>query len=112
MITTFDVVHDAADPRGLLRAIRQGLKSDGTYLCLEVNCADSVEKNLNPLGALFYGCSVLLCTTVSLADGGAGLGTLGLHEVKLRELAKEVGFHGVRRVPLENAFNTLYELTP
>jgi 2-polyprenyl-3-methyl-5-hydroxy-6-metoxy-1,4-benzoquinol methylase len=112
LITTFDVVHDAADPLGLLRAIRHGLKPDGTYLCLEINCADTLEKNLNPLGALFYGCSVLLCTTVSLADGGAGLGTLGLHEAKLRELAEQAGFRQVRRVPLENPFNTLYELTP
>jgi 2-polyprenyl-3-methyl-5-hydroxy-6-metoxy-1,4-benzoquinol methylase len=112
LITTFDVVHDAADPLGLLRAIRRGLKPDGTYLCLEINCADTVEKNLRPLGALFYGCSVLLCTTVSLADGGAGLGTLGLHETKLRELAEQAGFRSVRRVPLENPFNTLYELVP
>lgn len=112
LITTFDVVHDAADPLGLLRAIRQGLRRDGTYLCLEINCADSIEKNLHPLGALFYGCSVLLCTTVSLADGGAGLGTLGLPEAKLRELAEQTGFRHVRRVPLESPFNTLYELQP
>ncbi|HLZ08982.1 MAG TPA: SAM-dependent methyltransferase, partial [Chloroflexota bacterium] len=112
LITTFDVVHDAADPIGLLRAIRNGLKPDGTYLCLEINCADTIEQNLNPLGALFYGCSVLLCTTVSLADGGAALGTLGLHEPKLRELATEAGFRDIRRVPLENPFNTLYQLSP
>jgi SAM-dependent methyltransferase len=111
MITTFDVVHDAADPLGLLKAIRRGLRSDGTYLCLEINCADSVEKNLHPLGALFYACSVLLCTTVSLADGGAGLGTLGLPESRLRALAAEAGFGDVRRVPLENPFNVLYEIT-
>jgi SAM-dependent methyltransferase len=110
LITTFDVVHDAADPVGLLRAIRAGLKPDGTYLCLEVSCADTVENNLNPLGALFYGCSVLLCMTVSLADGGAGLGTLGLPESHLQALAGEAGFRSVRRVPLENPFNTLYEL--
>jgi SAM-dependent methyltransferase len=110
LITTFDVVHDAADPLGLLRAIRRGLKPDGTYLCLEINCADSVEQNLHPLGALFYGCSVLLCTTVSLADGGAGLGTLGLPESRLRAYATEAGFGTVRRVPLENPFNVLYEL--
>src|SRR5205085_12371764 len=28
VITTFDVVHDAVDPRGLLRAIRQALRSE------------------------------------------------------------------------------------
>ena len=33
VITTFDVVHDAADPVGLLRTIRQGLRA-GRRLCV------------------------------------------------------------------------------
>jgi SAM-dependent methyltransferase len=112
LITTFDVVHDAVDPLGLLRAIRQSLQPDGTYLCLEINCTDSLEQNVGPLGALFYSCSVLLCMTLSLAEGGAGLGTMGLPETRLRALAKEAGFSSVRRLPLENPFNTLYEIRP
>jgi SAM-dependent methyltransferase len=112
LITTFDVVHDAVDPPGLLRGIYQGLQPEGTYLCLEINCADDLEQNLGPLGALFYGCSVLLCMTLSLAEGGAGLGTMGLPETKLRALATEAGFGNVRRLPLENPFNTLYEIKP
>ena len=61
---------------------------------------------------MFHGISILYCMTTSLAAGGAGLGTLGLHEHKLRELASVVGFRGVRRVPIENPFNNLYELRP
>src|SRR5215467_13377944 len=38
VITTFDVVHDAADPLGLLKTIRQSLKPDGVYVCLDINC--------------------------------------------------------------------------
>jgi SAM-dependent methyltransferase len=112
LITTFDVVHDAVDPVGLLRAIRQALQPDGTYLCLEVNCQDSLEQNTGPLGALFYSCSTLLCMTLSLAEGGAGLGTMGLPESRLRALAQEAGFETVRRLPLENPFNILYEIKP
>ena len=41
-----------------------------------------------------------------------GRGTLGLHEPKLRELAADAGFAGVRRLPMDNPFNNLYELTP
>ena len=52
VITTFDVVHDAAEPRGLLRSIRQALKSDGVYVCVETSCSDKLEENLNPMGAL------------------------------------------------------------
>ena len=112
VITTFDVVHDAADPLGLLRTIRRGLRTDGVYVCLDINCSDKLEENQGPLGALFHGFSVLYCMTTSLAAGGAGLGTLGFHEPKVRELCAQAGFSSVRRVPLENPFNNLYEIRP
>jgi 2-polyprenyl-3-methyl-5-hydroxy-6-metoxy-1,4-benzoquinol methylase len=112
VVTTFDVIHDAVDPVGLLRTIRRALKPDGTYVCLDVNCSHRLEENMGPLGAMFHGFSVLYCMTTSLAHGGAGLGTVGLPESKLRELATDAGFASVRRVPLENPFNNLYEVTP
>jgi hypothetical protein len=101
LVTTFDVVHDAVDPKGLLRSIRKSLKDGGAYLCLDINCSPKLEGNAGPLGSLFYGCSVLYCMTTSLAHGGAGLGTCGLHEPKLRELGSEAGFTRVRKLPLE-----------
>jgi SAM-dependent methyltransferase len=112
VITTFDVVHDAVDPVGLLRTIRQSLQADGIYVCLDVNCSDKLEENSGPLGAMFHGFSVLYCMTTSLAGGGMGLGTLGFHEPKVRELCTEAGFQSVRRVPLDNPFNNLYEIRP
>ncbi len=112
VITTFDVVHDAVTPLGLLRTIRQSLRPDGVYVCLDINCSDKLQENQGPLGAMFHGFSVLYCMTTSLAAGGAGLGTLGFHEPKVRELCAEAGFSSVRRVPMENPFNTLYEIRP
>ena len=112
VITTFDVVHDAADPIGLLQTIRQGLRMDGAYVCLDVNCSEKLEQNSGPLGALLYGFSMLCCMTNSLAEGGMGLGTLGFHEPKVRELCAEAGFSRVRRVPWDNPFNNLYEIRP
>jgi SAM-dependent methyltransferase len=112
IITTFDVVHDAVDPLGLLRSIRQALRPDGIYACLDINSSHKLEENAGPLGALFHGVSLLYCMTTSLAHHGEGLGTLGLHEPKLRELSAAAGFGGVRRVPLENPFNILYEIRP
>ena len=50
--------------------------------------------------------------TLSLAEGGAGLGTMGLPETWLRALAEEAGFTGMRRLALENPFNTLFALQP
>ena len=110
VITTFDVVHDAVDPRGLLRSIREALKPGGIYVCLDINCSDRLEENVGPLGAFFHGASVMYCMTTSLANDGEGLGTLGLHPHKLDELAAEAGFTDVWRAPLEDPFNNLYVL--
>jgi 2-polyprenyl-3-methyl-5-hydroxy-6-metoxy-1,4-benzoquinol methylase len=111
LITTFDVIHDAADPLAMARGIRQALKPDGTYLCVEINCSDKLEENAGPLGALFHGISLLYCLPTSLAAGGPGLGTLGLSHPKLQDLCGAAGFGQVRRLPLENPFNSVYEIT-
>ena len=50
--------------------------------------------------------------TTSLAGGGEGLGSLGLPESKVEELCAEAGFSSVRKLPLENPFNNIYEVTP
>lgn len=112
VITTFDVVHDSARPDALLRSIQEALAPDGVYVCLEINSSPHLEENLNPIGALLLSCSVLFCMTVSLGEGGEGLGTLGLPEPRLREYCERAGFGTVRRVPLENPFNILYEIRP
>ncbi len=112
IITTFDVVHDVVNPRKLLRAIREGLRPNGRYVCMEINSSDRLEENAGLVGSLFYGVSVLYCMTTSLANHGEGLGTLGLPETRLRELCTEEGFSSVRRVPIEVPFNNLYEVIP
>jgi 2-polyprenyl-3-methyl-5-hydroxy-6-metoxy-1,4-benzoquinol methylase len=112
VITTFDVVHDSADPRGLLRSIRQALRPDGRYVCLEINSSDKLEENAGPLGSFFYSVSVLYCMTTSLAEHGEGLGTMGLPAPKVQEMCLEAGFSNVRRLPIENPFNTIFEIKP
>jgi SAM-dependent methyltransferase len=111
VITTFDVVHDAVAPRALLGSIREALREGGRYLCLDINCSAETTENVGPISTLLYGFSLLYCMTTSLAEGGAGLGTLGLPEPVLRELAAEAGFSAVRRVEMDNPFNSLYEVT-
>ena len=111
VITTFDMVHDAIDPLGLLRSIHDALRSGGRYLCLEINCSDQAADNTGPIATLLYGFSVLYCMTTSLAEGGEGLGTLGLPAPVLRQLAGKAGFTHVRQVEMDNPFNSLYELT-
>jgi 2-polyprenyl-3-methyl-5-hydroxy-6-metoxy-1,4-benzoquinol methylase len=112
VITTFDVLHDAIDPQGLLRAIHAALAPEGRYLCLEINCADRPEDNTGPFGTILYGLSLAYCLPVALAEGGAGLGTLGLPPSTLAELATAAGFADVTRAPIEDDFSALYVLTP
>lgn len=112
IITTFDVIHDAPDPLGMLRTIRSALNDDGAYVCLDINCSDKLEENEGPLGSMFHGFSVMYCMTTSLSMNGAGLGTLGFHEHKVEELSHEAGFSSVRKLPLENPFNNVYEIRP
>ena len=102
VITTFDVVHDAVDPHGVVRAIREALLTGGTYLCLEPRCGVH--------DSLFYGVSVLYCMSTSLAHGGVGLGTCGVDGPQLRAMATNAGFTTVTELPIEDPFNQLYAL--
>lgn len=111
VLFTFDVIHDAVDPPGILRSIRSALRPGGRYVCLDINASHRLEENAGPLGAMFYSFSVLYCMTTSLAHHGAGLGTCGFNEKTVRELSAQAGFGEVRRVPLENPFNILYEIS-
>jgi SAM-dependent methyltransferase len=112
VISTLDVVHDAVDPAALLVGIRRALAADGTYLMLEVNCADDHAENHGPLATVMYGFSLLYCMTTSLAHGGAGLGTCGCPPAVVQRLGHGAGFRTVREVPIENPINRLYELRP
>lgn len=112
VVTTFDVVHDSVDPLGVLRSIRDALDDDGIYLCLDIRCSDRLEDNIGPVAALLYGFSVTCCMTVSLAEGGRGLGTMGLPLSTLRELATDAGFRSVDEVAMDNPFNSLFEVRP
>jgi DNA-binding CsgD family transcriptional regulator len=53
-ITTFDVVHDAVDPTGLLRSIRQALKPDAVFVRLPRDqlCGPSRRQRRTPCGAV------------------------------------------------------------
>jgi len=110
IITTFDVIHDAVDPRALLRAIRNGLKPGGRYVCLDISSPDRPEEHTGPLATLRFGTSICYCMTTSLAGHGEGLGTVGLSESKLRALCAEAGFGTFRLVPQDSPFNFLYEV--
>jgi len=111
LITTFDVLHDSADPLALLKIIRQALLPGGRYICLEINCAERLEDNLGPLQTVRYGASLLYCMSTSLAHGGAGLGTMGLPEASLRALCQQAGFNQVERITPAEAAHSVFVIS-
>lgn len=95
LITTFDAVHDQARPLRLLKGIRKALKPDGIYLMQDIKGSSHVYNNIShPLGTFLYAASCMHCMTVSLAQGGDGLGAMWGEE-KTREYLERAGFRSV-----------------
>jgi ubiquinone/menaquinone biosynthesis C-methylase UbiE len=97
LITTFDAVHDQAKPLSVLKGIYRALKPDGVYLMQDIKGSSHVHKNIDhPLGTMLYTVSCMHCMTVSLAQGGEGLGAMWGEE-KTREYLHKAGFRSVEK---------------
>ena len=108
LITTFDAVHDQAKPAAVLRGIAKALKEDGVYLMQDIAGSSHHHNNLeHPIGPFLYTISCMHCMTVSLAQGGEGLGAMWGEE-KAREMLKEAGFKEVRVEQLPHDFQNYY----
>jgi 2-polyprenyl-3-methyl-5-hydroxy-6-metoxy-1,4-benzoquinol methylase len=112
-VTTFDAVHDQARPLALLKGIRRTLAPGGTYLMQDIQGSSHVHENIDhPGGPLLYMISCMHCMTVSLAQGGDGLGAMW-GEQKARELLAEAGFTSVDVHLLEHdPFNAYFVVRP
>ena len=94
-VTTFDAVHDQADPAGMLASVARALKPEGTYLCADIAGSSNVHENMeHPLGPTLYTLSLFHCMTVSLALDGEGLGAMW-GEQKTLSMLGEAGFRSV-----------------
>ena len=92
LITTFDAIHDQAQPDRVLNNIFSALKPGGVYLMQDIAGSSHVHHNLDlPLGPLLYTISTMHCMSVSLAQNGDGLGTMWGKE-KALELLAQAGF--------------------
>jgi 2-polyprenyl-3-methyl-5-hydroxy-6-metoxy-1,4-benzoquinol methylase len=92
----FNSVHDQARPFEVLSSIQSILEPGGTFLMNEPRISSNLEDNIdNPVAPMTYAISLLHCMTVSLAEGGAGLGT-GWGEQMARRLLADAGFGPVK----------------
>ena len=111
LITTFDVIHDLANPGAGLNRIREALSEDGQYLMMEPHASSNLEQNLHPRGALLYGISTLHCMTQSLARGGEGLGAAWGME-RAERYAADAGFSSFEVLEsISNRFSAFYLLS-
>jgi ubiquinone/menaquinone biosynthesis C-methylase UbiE len=95
LVTTFDAVHDQARPLNVLKGIHRALGANGVYLMQDIKGSSQVHNNIaHPLGTLLYTISCMHCMTVSLAQGGEGLGAMWGEE-KTREYLRRAGFRSI-----------------
>jgi SAM-dependent methyltransferase len=100
-ITTFDSVHDQARPDLVLAGIARLLRPGGTYLCVDMAASSTLAENVgHPVGPFLYSASCLHCMTVSLAEGGMGLGAMWGEQLALQMLAG-AGFTSVEVARVE-----------
>ena len=95
LVTTFDAIHDQAKPLHVLKGIHRALQGDGVYLMQDIRGSSHVYNNLDhPIGTFLYAISTMHCMTVSLAQGGEGLGAMWGEE-KTREYLQKAGFRTI-----------------
>ncbi len=108
-IFAFDAIHDQADPAGVLGRVFDALEPGGVFVMFDVRASSHLENNIgNPMAPLLYAISTLHCMTVSLAVGGAGLGTVWGEELAVEMLAAagfvDVEVHEAPADPMDSVY--------
>lgn len=113
LITTFDAIHDQAHPARVLANIRGALRPDGRYLMVDIKASSNLEDNVDlPWASFLYAASTVHCMSVSLGQGGDGLGTVWGIQTAERML-REAGFADVAVHDLEaDPFNAYFVARP
>jgi 2-polyprenyl-3-methyl-5-hydroxy-6-metoxy-1,4-benzoquinol methylase len=97
LVTTFDAVHDQKFPLNVLKGIHRALRPDGVYLMQDIKGSSHVHNNLDhPIGTFLYTVSCMHCMTVSLAQGGEGVGAMWGEEMT-RDYLQKAGFRSVEK---------------
>ena len=108
LITTFDAIHDQAQPGVVLRNICRALRANGIYLMQDIAGSSHVQNNLDhPLAPFLYTISCMHCMTVSLALNGDGLGAMWGKE-KALEMLEDAGFGHIEVKELPHDIQNYY----
>jgi len=108
LVCFFDCLHDMGDPVGAAQHVAKTLAHDGTWMIVEPFAHDRLEDNFNPVGAIYYAGSAMVCTPASMAqEVGLALGAQA-GQARLREVVTKGGFTHFRRAA-ETPFNMVLE---
>jgi SAM-dependent methyltransferase len=112
LVLAFDAIHDQAHPARVLANIHRSLRPGGTFLMVDINASSNLEDNVEtPWASFLYAVSLTHCMSVSLGQGGDGLGTVWGVQTAERML-REAGFRTVVRHDLEDdPFNAYFVAT-
>jgi SAM-dependent methyltransferase len=112
LIMAFDAIHDQAHPARVLSGIAEALRPGGVFLMVDIRASSHLHENLDlPLAPTLYTFSTLHCMTVSLAQGGVGLGTMW-GEQQARRMLADAGFTRVEVAQVEgDLFNNYFIAT-
>lgn len=112
VILAFDAIHDQRDPGEVLRRVRAALAPGGTFVMVDAKFSSDLDANVgNPLAPLCYAISLMYCTTVSLAEGGAALGAMWGIELATSML-HDAGFAHVDVLDSPRAQNCIFVCAP
>jgi 2-polyprenyl-3-methyl-5-hydroxy-6-metoxy-1,4-benzoquinol methylase len=104
LVTSFDVLHEVADPADLVTKVRSSLDAEGTWMIVEPESADSAAK-------IWSNTSTMLCTPAGRGHSdGAALGARWAG-AGLRGLVAAGGFSRFRSVAA-TALRVVYEVRP
>jgi SAM-dependent methyltransferase len=109
LVVAIDCVHDMPAPVSGLRAMGAVLSPQGSLFWSEPTGSREPLENRNPQGKLRSNLSPFHCLTVSLAAGGAGLGTI-IGEAGARELAAQAGFVTFEKLPIDSPAQQFFRL--
>ena len=109
LVTAFDAIHDQAKPDVVLAGIAQALRPDGLFLMQDIAGTSHVHDDKSgPMAPFLYTISCMHCMTVSLAQGGMGLGAMWGRDTATKMLG-QAGFGDVVVTELEHdPLNFLY----
>ena len=92
LATAFDAIHDQARPAEVLRRVFEALRPGGLFLMQDISGRGGHHDDAShPFGTFLYAVSCMHCMSVSLAQGGPGLGAMWGRDLA-RSMLRDAGF--------------------